>query len=152
DADDVAEAEAIFEADYHGQTIEPSGALVVAPVNARERITGLVSMATASIDLEGEELSDDAVVSGLCAAETSGVRVRVIVAALDTATLKTLERCGIHPVTFTAPYLHAKAVVVDDETAYVGSVNFSAASMDQNRELGVITTSADAVQTVAETI
>jgi cardiolipin synthase A/B len=40
-------------------------------------------------------------------------------------------------------YIHAKTTIADagrgTQRAYVGSINFSSASMDRNRELGVIT-------------
>ena len=38
-----------------------------------------------------------------------------------------------------ALYLHAKAIVADHRTAFVGSQNFSSSSLDDNRELGIIT-------------
>jgi phosphatidylserine/phosphatidylglycerophosphate/cardiolipin synthase-like enzyme len=38
----------------------------------------------------------------------------------------------------TTPYIHAKVMVVDDRVAFVGSENLSAASLDHNRELGVL--------------
>ncbi len=51
--------------------------------------------------------------------------------------------CGVHigPNNATALYIHAKAMVADLGTAgqvgYVGSINFSDASMNRNRELGL---------------
>ena len=35
-------------------------------------------------------------------------------------------------------YIHAKAIIVDEQRAYVGSQNFSRTSLEFNRELGVI--------------
>ena len=50
------------------------------------------------------------------------------------------------------PTVHAKAIVVDNALAYVGSINLTAASILHNRELGIITDNAAAVTTVATTI
>ena len=35
-------------------------------------------------------------------------------------------------------YMHAKLILVDGQRAFVGSQNFSAISLDANREVGVI--------------
>lgn len=43
-------------------------------------------------------------------------------------------------------YMHAKAIVVDDERAWVGSINGSTPSVSNNREFGVIFNDAGAVQ------
>jgi phosphatidylserine/phosphatidylglycerophosphate/cardiolipin synthase-like enzyme len=52
-------------------------------------------------------------------------------------------------------YIHAKTTIADagrpNERVYVGSINFSSASMDANRELGIITTNA-AVVTVIDAV
>src|ERR1019366_7986229 len=54
---DVAEAEAIFEADYSNLSYSPSGILVVAPNNAKAMIVALINTATKTIDVEDEEFS-----------------------------------------------------------------------------------------------
>jgi hypothetical protein len=48
----------------------------------------------------------------------------------------------LYPDTSSALYIHAKVIDVDSAKAFVGSENFSTASLDYNRELGLITTSA----------
>ena len=55
-----------------------------------------------------------------------------------------------------AIYIHAKVILADYGTSaakvFVGSENFSAASLRYNRELGVLTANATAVQAVSSTI
>jgi phosphatidylserine/phosphatidylglycerophosphate/cardiolipin synthase-like enzyme len=50
-------------------------------------------------------------------------------------------------------YIHAKAVVADagrsDEQMFVGSENFSSASLRRNRELGIRTTNKPVISVVA---
>ena len=57
-----------------------------------------------------------------------------------------LESDGVHVVVFpdtaSALYIHAKVIDVDNARAFVGSENFSTASLDYDRELGIITSSA----------
>src|SRR5574337_374717 len=59
DPADVAEAVAVFQADHAMQAIAPTGSLVVANTNARERLVALIDSATTTLDVEGEEFSDE---------------------------------------------------------------------------------------------
>jgi hypothetical protein len=61
------------------------------------------------------------------------------------AAFSKLEASGVHVVlyadTASTLYIHAKVIEVDGARAFVGSENFSTASLDYNRELGLVTTS-----------
>lgn len=71
-----------------------------------------------------------------------------------------LRPAGVHvatyPNTSAALYIHAKAIVADAATAtaraFVGSENFSAASLTKNRELGVTTTTPTVVNALDATV
>jgi len=43
------------------------------------------------------------------------------------------------------PTMHAKAMIVDGDTAYVGSINFTKNSIERNREIGLIFTDSVAI-------
>jgi PLD-like domain len=49
-------------------------------------------------------------------------------------------------------YIHAKVVVADGTTAFVGSQNFSESSLDYNRELGLVTSDPAIVGPIARTV
>jgi phosphatidylserine/phosphatidylglycerophosphate/cardiolipin synthase-like enzyme len=152
DPADVAEATAIFQADHAMQSVTPSGALVVAPVNARPDLVALIASATTTLDVEGEEFSDTTstgIVNAVASAAARGVAVRVVIAngGIDATSVSRVKAQGAQVVktgpssgngTATNPYIHAKAIVADDARAYVGSENFTAGSLGYNRELGVI--------------
>jgi phosphatidylserine/phosphatidylglycerophosphate/cardiolipin synthase-like enzyme len=56
--------------------------------------------------------------------------------------LAALSQGGVHVKVYqpNAPiYIHAKALTVNDDTAYEGSANFTTALTDQNRNVGIIT-------------
>ncbi|MBI5482432.1 MAG: hypothetical protein HY906_26490 [Deltaproteobacteria bacterium] len=153
DPDDVAEAEAIFQADFAGTSITPSGKLLVAPVNARDRLVGLIASASSTIEVEAEALSDAAIVGRLANAAGSGISVKIVLAddapsADETAARTQLKAAGAQLVKLSNPYIHAKSIVVDGATAYVGSINFTTGSMTYNRELGVIFSTPAGVQQV----
>lgn len=156
DPADVQEAEALFEADFGGTAPPTDGPLVVSPVNAHDRLVGLLNSATATLDLEAEVLSDPQVANALITAAGRGVRVRVVLAngtpsAAQAAAIPKLKAAGVQLKTLANPYMHAKSIVADGKTAYVGSENFTQASLDGNRELGVIFNIASEVSKVLST-
>ena len=89
---------------------------------------------------------DSSAIEGALEADARrGVAVTVIMTSdsdWDLA-LSQLESAGVrvvlYPDTSSALYIHAKVIDIDDTKAFVGSENFSTASLDYNRELGVIT-------------
>ena len=50
----------------------------------------------------------------------------------------TLAAAGATVRAGSAPAIHGKVMVADDRTLYVGSVNLTATSLDDNRELGLL--------------
>jgi cardiolipin synthase len=152
DAADVAEAEQIFAADFAHRSLRPWGKLVVSPTNSQDELVSLLQMARRTIDVEAEELSDRAIVDALTSAGHRGVKVRAVLAdASSTPRAPTLKAAGVALVTYGALYVHAKSVVVDGAYAYVGSQNFTAGSLGDNRELGVLTDAPSEVSKVETT-
>lgn len=156
DPNDVAEAEAVFAADYVAQTPTLSGRLVLAPNNARDRLTTLIGWAKTSLDVESETFSDQSLQSALQAARARGVTVRVVVSdqtptpAMQAA-MAALKGSGIVVKKLMTPYIHSKAVVADGVVGYVGSANFTQNSVDSNREIGLVI-QGPALEKLAQTI
>lgn len=155
--EDVAAIEATFDNDWNAaaagvNTIANSNAtvnaddLVWSPGSEGELIE-LINSATTSLDVYNEEMDDFAVENVLEAAARRGVKVEVVMTYQ--ATWKTafaqLAAAGVAIRTYSARaalYIHAKMIVADAGTAsaraFIGSENFSATSLDYNRELGII--------------
>jgi len=129
--------------------------------NARERTLRLIAAAKKTLIVYNEEMDDSAVVAALSAAAAPprSVDVRVVMATkLDYTTKKPvasysfdqLVRAGVkvNLITGSAPYpsnpqwvyIHAKAIVADGVDGFMGSENFGYASMNFNRELGLMLT------------
>ncbi len=157
DSADVTEAETIFAADFANQSSAPTGKLLVAP-GGRYLLIDLIQSAKTSIEVEGEELSDYGIVPALASAQMAGIHVKIVLSdanlsnANEATAIQTLKSAGVSLVSLSSPYVHAKAMVADGARAYVGSANFTAGSLDHNRELGVMTNNATAVQLVDSTI
>ncbi len=147
---DIAEAEQIFEADYAGTPATVSGDLLVAPVNATQGLLALAQSATTSIDIEAEEIDssgvEEEVFNAITSKAQSGVKVRLVLEdsseATQTAAVTALQQAGATVVGYayggSGLDIHAKTMVVDGTTAYIGSENFTGGSLGYNRELGVI--------------
>ncbi len=142
DPTDVRAADAIFSADWNDRSHSPSDPhLVVSPSNSRASLDALVRRAKRSVEVYAEEVQDTAIEAALAAAQKRGAAVRLISNANDASNTKGLNRlrnAGVRIHLVTSPYIHAKVIIVDRSLAFVGSENISSASLDENRELGVI--------------
>lgn len=154
--EDVTEIMAIFQADWtRNQPALHDANMVISPVNARAKITALLNSAQTSLLIEDEEMYDTALEDALIAAARRGVRVRLILAGpadiVATAAAR-LKAGGVQLVYVGAPFIHAKVIVADGRLAFVGSENFSATSLDQNREVGLLLADTAALATITATL
>jgi phosphatidylserine/phosphatidylglycerophosphate/cardiolipin synthase-like enzyme len=145
DPSDVAEIEAVFQADWNRAPADLADPMLLwSPINSRDRLLTLINSATSSLDLYAEELTDKAVIASLVSASAAGVRVRLLMT--DTGShdparpgRATLKAAGAQVRLQVKPFVHAKVVIADDAAAFAGSENLTASSLDDNRELGLLT-------------
>ncbi len=138
---DVAEALALFEADWERAAEPPAEALVVSPTNSRVVLLDLIASARRSLDVYAEVIRDEEFVDALAAAARRGVDVRIVMSKGDerqSATLRDLADAGVGVRLVSDIYIHAKLFLADGDRAYVGSQNMTATSLDQNREIGIV--------------
>ncbi len=150
DAADAEAMEAAFDADWNAADgraaavqVSPGNHLVWSP-GSRPAIAELIDGATRSLEVYNEEMADDGIVAALERAARRGVAVRIVMTwsadwkhAWD-ALVAAGTNVRTYPETSSGLYIHAKAVIADGARAFVGSENFSATSLDQNRELGIM--------------
>lgn len=153
---DVQEAATIFQADWARTT--PSLAdpnLVVSPVNARQRLLAFITGAHATLVVEDEEMYDTQTENALIAAAKRGVNVEVVLpkpsGSNSGSDVAALLSGGVHVRYITNVYMHAKMMVADGRLGFVGSENFSANSLDDNRELGILIADQSAITTLIHT-
>jgi putative Ig domain-containing protein/phospholipase D-like protein len=151
DANDVAAIVAVFNDDYTHTSITPSDGddLVWSPTDSQTHLLALINGAQHTLDIEQEEFSDTTLVNAIVADAKRGVTVRVVVEDPSdyTSELNEVTAAGGKVTGYSSStgfYIHAKTVIADygDSTAdaFVGSENFSSGSLNDNRELGIITT------------
>jgi cardiolipin synthase A/B len=146
---DVVAIESAFASDWSGavpSTGAPGVDLVWSP-GSQPPLATLIGSASHTVVVENEEMDSTAIEDALESVARRGVDVTVVMTANSEwdAAFSQLESDGVHVVlyadTSSALYVHAKVIDVDSAKAFIGSENFSTASLDYNRELGLITSS-----------
>jgi cardiolipin synthase len=147
--------------------------LTVSPYSL-DPIIQFIRSAKSSIQIENQYLKDSGMNAELIAAAKRGVKVYVVVSSscafgkLDPTkdagaigmwkgTFTAFDNSGIHSRIFTKQmkvggyggYLHAKAIVVDGNRAWVGSVNGSTQALTKNREFGIFVSDSTQVSKLA---
>lgn len=142
--DEVGEAQAIFDSDWQGAPPRGPFDLVVSPDNSRAELTETIGDAARSLDIYAEVVRDPAMLAALAEAERRGVAVRLLITDEDDEdnleAAARIARAGVEVRLVDRLYIHAKLVLADGARLFVGSQNFTATSLDANRELGVVVT------------
>lgn len=163
-AQDVQAVSAIFNADWEHtspQYTDPN--LVVSPDNSRNAIASLINGAHKTLAIEAEEIQDSQIEQNLVNAAQRGVQVQIILPAPSNSSsenassdsnsqgISTIQQAGIQVKEDSQLYMHAKIIIIDGQQAFIGSENISAASLDHNRELGVIVSDQNVLNTLQKT-
>ncbi len=159
DPRDVAAIEAVFDADLAHEPITPSdGSDLVWSPGSQAQMLAVIDGAHHSLSIENEEMGDSTITDAIVAAARRGVDVEVTMtrdSSYDadwSAIVKAGGHVHLYNEGYSDLYIHAKTTIADagfpDQKIYVGSINFSRASMDDNRELGVITTDAKIIDDI----
>nr|WP_321350459.1 phospholipase D-like domain-containing protein [uncultured Methanoregula sp.] len=151
DPAEIQEIERVFEADWNYRNVTPTQAsLVWSPVNAREKIVGLINHSNKTLEIYIDSITDPQVIGAICNASQRGVAVRMLAADnvgssgtnVNAPAIAMLNASGAKAKSIASPYIHAKVAVADYGTsrqvAYVGSAYFVAESLDQSRNLGIL--------------
>lgn len=163
-AQNVQAVTAIFNGDWGHTTpqyTDPN--LVVSPDNSRNAFASLINEAHKTLTIEAEEMQDSQIEQDLANAAQRGVQVQAILPAPSNTSsnsagtdsnsqgISTIKQAGVQVKEDSQLYMHAKIIIIDDQQAFVGSENISAASLDHNRELGVIVSDQNVLHTLHQT-
>ncbi len=162
-AQDVQAVIDIFNADWNHsfpQITDPD--LVVSPVNSRAAFTALINSTHHTLLVEAEEMQDSNIEQAIVNAGKRGVQVQVILPSPNSSSsdstgdsnssgISAIGQSGVQVKEDPRLYMHAKIIVADGQKAFVGSENISSASLDGNRELGIIVSDQNALNTLQQT-
>jgi phosphatidylserine/phosphatidylglycerophosphate/cardiolipin synthase-like enzyme len=163
---DVAELGRMFAADWDRTPFTPSDPdLVISPTTSRRQIFDLIRAARKEVVVQVEVAGDRALDDLLAQKVREGVRVRAMLADLKALAAggdpvyrsnldvaRAWQAAGVRVVLQDKPHLHAKAVQVDRGAFYVGSVNMTTNSMDNNREVGIVVRTPALAERLAEVL
>lgn len=154
----IAEIAAVFDADWSRTNPTLSNPnLVWSPINSRPRIVGLIDSAHQTLEIESEEMQDDEVEARLISAAQRGIAVRVVMPSSQSRVdanqpgQKKIANGGAKLRLVKTPYIHGTLIVADQVRAFVGSQTFSPASLDANRELGILMTDPKIIRILSST-
>jgi len=161
----VAGVEATFGADFKKnhkpptRGVVPRGSELIWSPGAQSPLVKLIGSARRGTTLyaEDEQLDSAAIDQALVAAAKRGVTVDLTMSDSSdwVAAFNTLVTGGVHVSLFAAGaplYIQSKAISVNDHTVYVGSINFTTAMMNADRNMGIITTDPTVVRGITSTM
>ena len=141
----------IFEKDWNGETINYSDIhqnLLVCPINCRAVLENLIESAKSSIIIENQYIEDPRLL------ELLGEKIKTLwtwniyIQLPDTDKNKQLQQQWWTTIVklIKKPYIHAKMMLIDNQILYLWSINFSANSMDNNREIWILLTDPEIIK------
>ena len=151
---DVSELKNIFVADWERSSFTPQDThLLISPISSRTTLEHLLSESTKTLSIEMEVIDDQEIVA-LLQEQAKKETVKVILPtftqlAANKKIAKELAGAGVQIRTMSSPYVHAK-LILTESSAYIGSVNLTTQSMDQNREIGILLTQPDILANLEE--
>jgi phosphatidylserine/phosphatidylglycerophosphate/cardiolipin synthase-like enzyme len=135
DTEITSELNRLFDADWDGNVFKPTDLpLVISAYNSRPKLLKLLKSAVRSIRIMDAKLNDEEMVVILLQKAASGCDVKVI--GRDMHFDKIVANFQARRM---ARYkLHAKCIVVDGSTFFIGSQNLRRVSLEERREVGII--------------
>lgn len=140
----VQEALRLFDADAQREDFEPAlDGFVVSPENAREQLATFIKRAKKSLAIYDPKVTDTQMIRLLHRHAKAGVDVRVIGKVGKRASdLRVQKLPGMR--------LHVRAIIRDNEAAFVGSQSLRDLELDARREVGLITRDSKIVKAISE--
>ncbi|MBY0281051.1 MAG: FAM83 family protein [Alphaproteobacteria bacterium] len=136
----------------------PSG-VIIGPDQQREKIISFLNTATKNIKLYQQYFNDPAILEIIeKLIKEKGVKVELLMMPYPTGYASDpnalaqdhLKELGGDVRLILDRYAHARAIIIDDQSALVGTAQLSAPSLDHNREVSLIIKGAVVSQLVAQ--
>jgi phosphatidylserine/phosphatidylglycerophosphate/cardiolipin synthase-like enzyme len=154
-----------FETDFNNtksppsQGVVPAGSELIWSPGAQNGLIKLIGSARPGTTLytENEQFSSPAIAQAFVAAAKRGVMVNVAMTYSSSyaSIFDTLVAGGVHVNLYygnTPLYIQSKALSVNGNTVYVGSINYVGSSMNADRNVGIITTNPTVVKGITATM
>lgn len=151
----VNEIDRVFSTDATHQTTKVNNPnLFWSPDNSREKILALINTAKSSIEIYAQDINDYQVIGALARAARRGVKTDILLSAhgkMRQGKFNYLRTAGVTIKNSYHYIIHAKVLIIDHKQALIGSINLTTPSLDDNRELSVLTRDPAVIQTLLNT-
>ncbi|MBV8672780.1 MAG: phospholipase [Acidobacteriaceae bacterium] len=133
--------------------------VIVLPDDTSQPIVDAINNASKSLRIKMFTFSDPTLLQAIIGAHRRGVRVRIMLNPArrsgekeNTETRKQLIKAGIDVIDSNPAFdvTHEKSMVVDDETAYVKSLNWQTKNLTETRDYAVVTSHKHEVDEIIE--
>jgi phosphatidylserine/phosphatidylglycerophosphate/cardiolipin synthase-like enzyme len=129
--------------------------LVLSPFSSREKMEYLLKNAKKSLKIYTLNFWDESTKNIILQKAKEGIKIEMIFPDLKKVAsnkdeIALFQKAWVQIKQIKKPEAHAKAILADDEYLYLWSINFSAPSMDQNREIGLVIKNKEIVQSFLE--
>lgn len=149
----VREIESVFSADWDHRSLDNysldnySRNLILSPDNSRKKLLSLIKNAKSTLKIYAQSINDYKIVGALAKAARKGVSVEILTSLkMREKQARYLTRAGVMIHYSKHLYIHAKVFIIDNQQAVLGSINLTRASLDDNRELSIITHDATVIK------
>ncbi len=128
-----------YKAEYLTLTKSFSPNLLVCPLDCRQKLEFLLNSAHKSIWISAQYITDERIIDIL--RNKSDLDIRILTNNMESND-ELIRYFGKKIVQFESPkqYNHDKMLIIDNQKMLIGSMNFSQNALDNNREIGIITT------------
>lgn len=139
----------LFRLDWNGNRIHHSDIhpnIIFCPTNCRDKVTKLLLWAKESIYIQNQYIEDKEIIWILQSQTETGIDVKINLP--DDEKENSQDLPFIESIRFlNTPRIHAKAILIDKKYLVISSINFSQNSLDNNREIGIIVTDNESINT-----
>lgn len=144
----------VFRADCADRPVPMLGAdlahlpsLVWGPDQQRNAFLYMINSAEKSIHVYQQDFTDEGITQAVSGAARRGIKVQIIMMPFpfskkedkNILNQQMMIKAGAMVGLNTSNYMHSKILIIDGKMMYVGSCNFYTPSLDQPRELGIVT-------------
>ena len=127
--------------------VQDYATLIVSPDHGREQILGLIASVQTSLKIHMEQIDPQnsrGIIPALVAAIRAGVRVQLLLTPPEDqpdnlTAANAIIAAGGEARFARNPRPHAKMMVIDGQSIFVGSQNLTRTSLDERREIGWVT-------------
>ncbi len=164
---EIASILKVFLADITDRRVVPDkGNIIWGPTYQRSTFLEMCDGAQKSIWIYQQDMQDVGIAKALAGAARDGIDVRILMNPfpfgkasdpiendpnIPNQTMMSKHGVKIMLCPKTYRVIHAKIIVVDGVSMYLGSGNLYQGSIDQTRELGIVTTNPNSIETVIKT-